>query len=130
MCFCFFFSSRRRHTICALVTGVQTCALPIYEMFLRGKLEQFRDFASARYLENRSLTLDDIKQEWLDLVVKDMAKSPFTRENAKALKAGIVAMTHEEAFIGEAKKARQADVKAAVATARSGKVYTGRISSV
>src|SRR3546814_12392773 len=25
----FFFSSRRRHTRCALVTGVQTCALPI-----------------------------------------------------------------------------------------------------
>src|SRR3546814_12208805 len=30
MCFVFFFSSRRRHTRCALVTGVQTCALPIY----------------------------------------------------------------------------------------------------
>src|SRR3546814_9654673 len=30
MCFMFFFSSRRRHTRCALVTGVQTCALPIY----------------------------------------------------------------------------------------------------
>src|SRR3546814_992920 len=30
MCyFCFFFSSRRRHTRCTLVTGVQTCALPI-----------------------------------------------------------------------------------------------------
>src|SRR3546814_12661119 len=27
--FSFFFSSRRRHTRCALVTGVQTCALPI-----------------------------------------------------------------------------------------------------
>src|SRR3546814_3478662 len=27
--FPFFFSSRRRHTRCALVTGVQTCALPI-----------------------------------------------------------------------------------------------------
>src|SRR3546814_9990525 len=26
---CFFFSRRRRHTRCALVTGVQTCALPI-----------------------------------------------------------------------------------------------------
>src|SRR3546814_3825959 len=25
-----FFSSGRRHTRCALVTGVQTCALPIY----------------------------------------------------------------------------------------------------
>src|SRR3546814_16674169 len=29
MCFSFFFSSRRRQTRCALVTGVQTCALPI-----------------------------------------------------------------------------------------------------
>src|SRR3546814_1224330 len=29
VCCCFFFSSRRRHTRCALVTGVQTCALPI-----------------------------------------------------------------------------------------------------
>src|SRR3546814_13099872 len=27
--FVFFFTSRRRHTRCALVTGVQTCALPI-----------------------------------------------------------------------------------------------------
>src|SRR3546814_2485868 len=30
LCEFFFFSSRRRHTRCALVTGVQTCALPIY----------------------------------------------------------------------------------------------------
>src|SRR3546814_13622717 len=28
----FFFSSRRRHTRCALVTGVQTCALPIWSI--------------------------------------------------------------------------------------------------
>src|SRR3546814_8107541 len=28
----FFCSSRRRHTRCALVTGVQTCALPIFAM--------------------------------------------------------------------------------------------------
>src|SRR3546814_17670389 len=28
----FFFSSRRRHTRCALVTGVQTCALPIWAL--------------------------------------------------------------------------------------------------
>src|SRR3546814_9537149 len=30
----FFFSSRRRHTRCALVTGVQTCALPICRISL------------------------------------------------------------------------------------------------
>src|SRR3546814_1276471 len=32
VCDFFFFSSRRRHTRCALVTGVQTCALPILPM--------------------------------------------------------------------------------------------------
>src|SRR3546814_13626338 len=39
-CVCFFFSSRRRHTRCALVTGVQTCALPIFleEMVKEPKL--------------------------------------------------------------------------------------------
>src|SRR3546814_4771055 len=34
----FFLSSRRRHTICALVTGVQTCALPI-SLNDKGRLE-------------------------------------------------------------------------------------------
>src|SRR3546814_9077776 len=37
----FFFSSRRRHTRCALVTGVQTCALPIFE----GRQEAFSSLA-------------------------------------------------------------------------------------
>src|SRR3546814_7462824 len=43
----FFFSSRRRHTRCALVTGVQTCALPIYE-----------DDARAIFQKARVQTLD------------------------------------------------------------------------
>src|SRR3546814_1361249 len=38
LCLYFFlFSSRRRHTRCALVTGVQTCALPI-SWILRSRL--------------------------------------------------------------------------------------------
>src|SRR3546814_8989120 len=36
--FFFFFSSRRRHTRCALVTGVQTCALPICARSVRAAL--------------------------------------------------------------------------------------------
>src|SRR3546814_14460086 len=36
--FVFFFSSRRRHTRCALVTGVQTCALPIFPYTERKRL--------------------------------------------------------------------------------------------
>src|SRR3546814_20638467 len=41
----FFFSSRRRHTRCALVTGVQTCALPICH---RGRQQLPQDRLSAR----------------------------------------------------------------------------------
>src|SRR3546814_3468431 len=36
VCLLFFFSSRSRHTSCALVTGVQTCALPIYLVLILG----------------------------------------------------------------------------------------------
>src|SRR3546814_1679868 len=39
-CVMFSFSSRRRHTRCALVTGVQTCALPISD---RPNWAGFRD---------------------------------------------------------------------------------------
>src|SRR3546814_9706020 len=39
----FCFSSRRRHTRCALVTGVQTCALPICD------IEQALDIFRTRY---------------------------------------------------------------------------------
>src|SRR3546814_8184366 len=35
----FLFSSRRRHTRCALVTGVQTCALPIWPIQARSARE-------------------------------------------------------------------------------------------
>src|SRR3546814_3095016 len=46
----FFFSSRRRHTRCALVTGVQTCALPIYD---RGGAER-AEIVVLRFLARRA----------------------------------------------------------------------------
>src|SRR3546814_8645149 len=54
-CWYFFFSSRRRHTRCALVTGVQTCALPISEFDpLTGMkiatLNYVRVFANSHYV--------------------------------------------------------------------------------
>src|SRR3546814_10578684 len=51
---CFFFSSRRRHTRCALVTGVQTCALPISAAWIAGEA-----FAEARRLHGYPVTIDE-----------------------------------------------------------------------
>src|SRR3546814_17875596 len=48
----FFFSSRRRHTRCALVTGVQTCALPISEVTgldITTEVVEYRDGASPEF---------------------------------------------------------------------------------
>src|SRR3546814_5246097 len=46
MCSFFFFSSRRRHTRCALVTGVQTCALPISRRRKLRRGEPYRQIAA------------------------------------------------------------------------------------
>src|SRR3546814_10412067 len=49
----FFFSSRRRHTRCALVTGVQTCALPIWPVRLRRQAVRRRRAARVRAPQSR-----------------------------------------------------------------------------
>src|SRR3546814_4676527 len=45
----FFFASRRRHTRCALVTGVQTCALPIFENLRYFSKLGGHDYDEAKY---------------------------------------------------------------------------------
>src|SRR3546814_1146489 len=59
----FFFSSRRRHTRCALVTGVQTCALPISKTHLMRyaieqgyTLDEFDALFDQGIIEGRKLT--------------------------------------------------------------------------
>src|SRR3546814_5960869 len=46
-----FFSSRRRHTRCALVTGVQTCALPIWPVGGRNDDDAFIRFKTVHFDE-------------------------------------------------------------------------------
>src|SRR3546814_9438718 len=46
----FFFSSRRRHTRCALVTGVQTCALPIFLGGTAAVVRNRRDINDVEHL--------------------------------------------------------------------------------
>src|SRR3546814_17829579 len=50
----FVFSSRRRHTRCALVTGVQTCALPISE----GAQVMINGFGDAAEIEKERAALE------------------------------------------------------------------------
>src|SRR3546814_20456063 len=49
----FFFSSRRRHTRCALVTGVQTCALPISAILAASILATTLSACGSNSLFNR-----------------------------------------------------------------------------
>src|SRR3546814_2912584 len=62
MCLYFFFSSRRRHTSCALVTGVQTCALPILRLGhfgqALGRLHEKAAVVDGRWLFLGSMNMD------------------------------------------------------------------------
>src|SRR3546814_11814079 len=51
-----FFSSRRRHTRCALVTGVQACALPIYPDLDELGAEREHDLVARGALLHRHVT--------------------------------------------------------------------------
>src|SRR3546814_3662274 len=54
----FFFSSRRRHTRCALVTGVQTCALPICPVIQKQVISRMEEIiAGIASAFNASITM-------------------------------------------------------------------------
>src|SRR3546814_10776574 len=57
----FFFSSRRRHTRCALVTGVQTCALPIFV------LESFENEETAALMNDLFVNVKVDREERPDI---------------------------------------------------------------
>src|SRR3546814_4269873 len=54
----FFFSSRRRHTRCALVTGVQTCALPISKALIPQEILRFN-----QAVKTVKVDLENIRQQ-------------------------------------------------------------------
>src|SRR3546814_8365187 len=56
LCCFFFFSSRRRHTRCALVAGVQTCALPS----LGQRLDEAAALFGAGFFQDGAARHDDV----------------------------------------------------------------------
>src|SRR3546814_13631042 len=92
----FCFSSRRRHTRCALVTGVQTCALPITKVaamtatleVLRGQLSQASQLESVAALTQQ--TIDNLGV--LNGAVAEMLQKRAARE----AKVAEIARLHSE----------------------------------
>src|SRR3546814_7075468 len=68
--FCFFFSSRRRHARCALVTGVQTCALPISGFGLVNLAFEFADDVGDGFRQRVDLSLAQVLTRDKDMLVK------------------------------------------------------------
>src|SRR3546814_7462453 len=82
MSFCFFFSSRRRHTRCALVTGVQTCALPIYAIAPRARTAMTADvFGDAPELGEGQV--DALSPEHVVTLVSYLASPASDRVNGQ-----------------------------------------------
>src|SRR3546814_10468424 len=88
-CCIFFFSSRRRHTRCALVTGVQTCALPISgrDRQVPGRIAAIHHYPGVRALE----TIVDMGEGWpghrpgqFAFAVSDPAEGPHPYTIASA----------------------------------------------
>src|SRR3546814_8624372 len=95
--FIFFLSSRRRHTRCALVTGVQTCALPIllaglqYRLWVgNGSLAQVADLTqqiAEQHAENEALLE---RNRVMDAEVSELKKGMETVEERARHELGMV----------------------------------------
>src|SRR3546814_18218896 len=87
LCLFVFFSSRRRHTRCALVTGVQTCALPISSEHLRdssylvARAATEQECGHSGFLPLRDALLDGARGaddvHVVDQLVGDQGRCPF-----------------------------------------------------
>src|SRR3546814_7280425 len=90
MSYVFFFSSRRRHTRCALVTGVQTCALPISRRIFQPAEERQQPLpAPPRVAGDPAPVIEDRARSALESHRVDQARSaespaPRLRDAASA----------------------------------------------
>src|SRR3546814_7282924 len=101
----FFFSSRRRHTRCALVTGVQTCALPIFrrgQMPLQRRVPKF-GFKNHNRVEYVGVNLDSLqdlaerfKLERINLEILTEHGLVSRKDRVKALGRGELTARSEE----------------------------------
>src|SRR3546814_3362086 len=99
----FFFSSRRRHTRCALVTGVQTCALPILKLAV---VKDLRQHNLARMLrQGLMVTVNSDDPAYFDGYVADNYIACAQALDLSHEELGILARNSIDAsFLPEARK--------------------------
>src|SRR3546814_14853164 len=116
--FSFFFSSRRRHTRCALVTGVQTCALPIsittggsrirtsyqasigasWEPDVWGRLRRTVESADANLQEiGRASCRERVLSVRVDLGGRSIIKKKITTDYQEQTKHASINKKHDDA---------------------------------
>src|SRR3546814_16595167 len=86
----FFLSSRRRHTRCALVTGVQTCALPIlYPGAHQDREDQLGGRAGARCAATQAGEVEELQPRLhADAGVGSLALGRCLSEDRKSVVSG------------------------------------------
>src|SRR3546814_7676225 len=84
---CFFVSIRRRHTRCALVTGVQTCALPI--LITTKEIEAV--IATMARIPPKSVSSDDKKS--LGTLETDLKRVVFGQDKAIELLSSAIKLS-------------------------------------
>src|SRR3546814_7976708 len=111
----FFFSSGRRHTRCALWTGVQTCALPILRAYLylqlmtyfgevpiaEGLVWQEAECEFGTSLESLSAMIASDLNEALSLLPQNGNASQLTTDAVKALQAKLAMMNEDFNTVAE-----------------------------
>src|SRR3546814_4746260 len=100
----FFFSSRRRHTRCALVTGVQTCALPIWYRFVVDGIRS--DTGTVRTAPAAGAALDRLRIAVAGC--QHYERGLFTAWRHISREADLDAVYHYGDYIYEGKPARAA----------------------
>src|SRR3546814_9659400 len=86
-CLYVFFSSRRRHTRCALVTGVQTCALPIFPAHVPPELVVEYPLTVSR----------KTKENPFDRIIPEIAAGPIAFYAPEAVPTGDAAWVFRRA---------------------------------
>src|SRR3546814_4143388 len=107
----FFFSSRRRHTRCALVTGVQTCAVPIYAVKVtlgpKGRNVVIeKSFGAPRITKDGVTVAKEIElKDKFENMGAQMLREVASKQNDKAGDGTTTATVLAQAIVREGSKA-------------------------